>query len=153
MHLPWNQYHGGPAKSKEKKGTTRHHITSTMLLDFLDGESDRHINQIMLLILLLHYYNSLRDCHYLFCSAIVLPREAAWRKLYKMADDSSFLHMTGLNWHAFRCLLQYLFDDDEIVTCCRCGRPRLFGADRYLGLLFFIWEAECNTSICVLFLG
>ena len=80
----------------KKKGTTRHHITSTMLLDFLDGKSDHRMNWIMLLILLLHYYNSLRDCHYLLRSAVVLPREVPWRKLYKKADESSFLHMTGL---------------------------------------------------------
>ncbi len=149
MHLPWNRYYGGPAKSREEKGP---HITSTMLLDFINGESDRRINRVMLLILLLIYYNSLRDRHYLLRAAIVYPHEAPWRKLYKKADDSSFLHMTGLNRHAFKCLLWYLFDDDEIANRRRRGRPCSLGADGYLGLLLFIWEVRCNTSICVLFL-
>jgi hypothetical protein len=43
--------------------------------------------------------------------------------------------MMGLNRHAFRCLLQYLFDDDEIVTRRRRGRPHSLGPVGYLGLL------------------
>jgi hypothetical protein len=135
-----------------KKGTTRHHITSTMLLDFLDGESNCRMNWIMLLILLLHYYNSLRNCHYLLRLAVVLPGEALWRKLYKKADDSSFLHMTGLNRHAFRCFLQYLFDDDEIVTHCRHERPCSLGPDGYLGLLlFYLGSTMQYKHLCLIF--
>ncbi len=138
-----------PQNLEKKRNHTCHHITSTMLLNFLNGESDRCMNWIMLLIHLLNYYNSLRNSHYLLCSAGVSPHEAPWRKLYEKADD---LHMTGLNRHAFKCLLWYLFDDDEINSHRRRGRPRSLGADGYLGLLLFIWEVQCNTSICVLFL-
>jgi hypothetical protein len=149
MHLPWNRYRDGPAKSK-KKGTSRHHITPTMPL--LDGESDRHLNRILLLILLLQFYNSIRNRHYLLRSAIVVPREAPWRKLYKRADDTSFLHMTGLNRRAFRSLLQYLFDEDEIVPRRRRGRPRLLGPDGYLGLLLFYLGSTMNYKhLCLIF--
>jgi hypothetical protein len=123
-----------------------------MLLDFLNGESDRRMNRIMLLILLLHYYNSLRDRHYLLCSAVVLPHEALWRKLYKKADNLSFLHMMGLNRHAFRCLLQYLFDDDDIVSCCRRERPCSLDADGYLGLLlFYLGSTMQYKHLCLIF--
>jgi hypothetical protein len=108
-----------------------------MLLDFLDGESDCRLKRILLLILLLQYYNSICDRHYLLCQAVVDPRVSPSRKLYKHADDSSFLHMTGLNRHAFRLLLEYLFDDDGIVPCGRRGRPCSLGPDGYLGLLLF----------------
>jgi hypothetical protein len=67
-----------------------------MLLDFLDSESDRRLKQILLLILLLQYYNSIRNRPDLLRQAVVDPRVSPWRKLYKHADDSSFLHMTGL---------------------------------------------------------
>ncbi len=100
----------------------------------LDGESNRPLNRILLLILLLQFYNSIRNCHYLCCFAVVVPHEAPWRKLYKRADDTLFPHMMGLNRRAFRSLLQYLFDDDKIVPCCRRGRPHLLGPDGYLGL-------------------
>jgi hypothetical protein len=123
-----------------------------MLLDFLDGESDRPMNQIMLLILLLSYYNSLRDRHYLLRLAVVSPHEAPWRKLYEKADDLSFLHMTSLNRHAFKCLLQYLFDDDEIVSHRRRGRPRSLGADGYLGLLlFYLGSTMQYKHMCLIF--
>jgi hypothetical protein len=123
-----------------------------MLLDFINGESDRRINRVMLLILLLIYYNSLRDRHYLLRAAIVYPHEAPWRKLYEKADDSSFLHMTGLNRHAFKCLLWYLFDDDEIVSRRRRGRPRSLGADGYLGLLlFYLGSTMQYKHLCLIF--
>jgi hypothetical protein len=124
-----------------------------MLLDFLDGESNCCIKQILLLILLLQYYNSICNRHYLLCQAVVDPRVSPWRKLYEHADNSSFLHMTGLNHHAFRLLLEYLFDDDVIIPCRRRGLPCSLGPEGYLGLLLFIWEAQCNMSISVLFLG
>jgi hypothetical protein len=123
-----------------------------MLLDFINGESDRRINRVMLLILLLIYYNSLRDRHYLLRAAIVYPHEAPWRKLYEKADDSSFLHMTGLNRHAFKCLLWYLFDGDEIVSRRRRGRPRSLGADGYLGLLlFYLGSTMQYKHLCLIF--
>jgi hypothetical protein len=60
--------------------------------------------------------------------------------------------MTGLNWHAFRCLLQYLFDDDEIVTRRRCGRPCSLGPDGYLGLLlFYLGSTMQYKHLCLMF--
>jgi hypothetical protein len=69
-----------------------------------------------------------------------------------MADVLSFLHMTGLNRHAFWCLFWYLFDDDEIVTCCRRERPCLLGTDGYLGLLLFYLGSTMNCKhLCLIF--
>ncbi len=124
-----------------------------MLLDFLDGESNHRLKQILLFILLLQYYNDICNCHYLLCQALVDPRVSPWRKLYKHADNSSFLHMTGLNRCAFRSLLEYLFDDDNIVPCRRRGRLVHWALTGILVCFFFIWEAHCNISISVLFLG
>ncbi len=67
----------------------------------------------------------------------MVPCEAPWRKLYESAEDSLFLHMTGLNRHAFRSLLEYLFDNEKIVPHCRHEQPRSLGPDGYLGLLLF----------------
>jgi hypothetical protein len=123
-----------------------------MLLNFLDGESDRRLNRILLLILLLQYYNSIRDRHYLHRQAVVVPREAPWRKLYESAEDSSFLHLTVLNRHAFRSLLEYLFDDDKIVPRRRCGRPCSLGPDGYLGLLlFYLGRTMQYKHLCLIF--
>ena len=124
-----------------------------MLLDFLDGESGRCLKRILLLILLLQYYNSIRNRHYLLCQALVDLHVSPWRKLYEHADNSSFLHMTGLNCHAFRSLLEYLFDDDNIVPRCRRGRLVHWALTGILVCSFFIWEAQCNISISVLFWG
>jgi hypothetical protein len=123
-----------------------------MLLDFLDGESDRRLKWILLLILLLQYYNSIHDRRYLLCQAVVDPHVSPWRKLYKHADNSSFLHMTGLNRCAFRLLLEYLFDNDDIVPRRRHGRPCSFFPDRYLGLLlFYLGSTMQYKHLCLIF--
>jgi hypothetical protein len=118
----------------------------------LDIESDRRLNRMLLLILLLQFYNSTRNRHYLLGSAVVVPGEAPWRKLYERADNTSFLHMTGLNRRTFRSLLQYLFDEDEIVPCCRRGWPCLLGPDGCLGLLLFYLGSTMNYKhLCLIF--
>jgi hypothetical protein len=82
----------------------------------------------------------------------VVPHEAPWRKLYESADDSSFLHKTGLNRRAFRSLLQYLFVEDKIVPRRRRGRPHLLGPDGYLGLLLFYLGSTMNYKhLCLIF--
>ena len=67
-----------------------------VLFDFMDDDQ-RRLRLVLLVVLLLQYHNSIRDRHYLHRSAIIAPRESPWRKLYKKGDDSSFLHVTGLN--------------------------------------------------------
>ncbi len=82
----------------------------------------------------------------------MVPREALWRKLYESADDSFFLHMMGLNRHAFRSLLEHLFDDEEIVPRCRRGRSRSLGSDGYLGLLlFYLGSTMQYKHLCLIF--
>jgi hypothetical protein len=114
---------------------------SIMILSFLD-EADCRLKQILLVILLMQYHNSIRDHNYLLHPAIVDPSKLPWRKLYENADATSFLHMTGLTQKAFRALLNYIFDVEEFVLHWRCGCPCSMGPDRYLGLLLFIWEAQ-----------
>jgi hypothetical protein len=105
-----------------------------------------------MLILLLQYYNSICNRHYLLRQAVVVPHEASWRKLYESADASLILHMTGLNRHAFMLLLEYLFDDDKIVPRCRHGRPCSLGPDGYLGLLLSYLESTMlYKHLCLIF--
>jgi hypothetical protein len=126
-----------------------HH--STMLLDFL-GESDRHLQRILLVILLIQYYNSIQDRHYFLHQAIVDPCKSPWRKLDEKADDSSFLHIKGLTRHAFRLLLEYLFDADDIVPHCRRQQPCSLGPDGCLGLLIFYLESAMHYKhLCLIY--
>jgi hypothetical protein len=129
--------------------TRTHH--STMLLDFL-GESVCRLQWILLVILLIQYFNSICDCHYLLHQAVVDPHESSCRNIYDNADNSSFFHMTGLTRRAFRLLLEYLFDADNIVPRCRHGRPCSLGPDRYLGLLLFNLESKMHYKhLCFIF--
>ena len=78
-----------------------------MVLLLLQIEEDRRrLEMVLLVVLLLQYHNSIRNRHYLHRSAIVQPRESPWMKLYMSADDSSFLHMTGLNRQSFAEILE-----------------------------------------------
>jgi hypothetical protein len=117
-----------------------------VLFDWLtrDDHDDSLLHQVLLIVLLLQYHNSIRDCHILHHSAILLPQHSPWKKLYKSADASSFLHMTGLTRHAFGSLLDYLFYLEEEIARCR--------RDRYLGLLSFYLSSKMSYShICLIF--
>jgi hypothetical protein len=110
------------------------------------------LQQIFLGILLIQYFNSICDCHNLLHAAIVDPRESPWRKHYEKADDSSFLHMTGLTRRAFRSLLEYLLGTDKIVPHHRRGRPHSLGPDGYLGLLlFYLGSTMHYKHLCLIF--
>ena len=122
-----------------------------ILLNFVDA-ANRRLQRILLVILLIQFHNNIRYRHYLLRPAIVDPRQSAWKNLYENADPTSFLHMTGLTCDAFRALLDYLFDVEDIIQCRRCGRPRSLGPDGYLGLLLFYLESTMNNEhLCLIF--
>ncbi len=113
--------------------------SSTMVLFqwLTDDDNEPCLHQFLLIILLLHYHNSICNRHYLHCSAILDPQRSPWKKLYKNADMTSFLHMMGLTHGAFASLLDYLFDLEEMDICCRWGRLCSLSLNGYLGLLLF----------------
>jgi len=122
------------------------------MLLLLGHGDNRRLEMVLLLVLLLKYHNSIRGRHYLHWSAIVLPEHSPWSKLYMDADDSSFLHMTGLNREAFRALLEKNFDLDAIVRNRPCGRPRSLNPDGYLGLLlFYLGSMMTSKHLCLIF--
>ena len=96
-----------------------------VLLALFIEEDRRRLEMVLLVVLLLQYHNSIRDRHYLHRSAIVQPLQSPWMKLYTSGDDSSFLHMTGLNRQAFTELLEYIFDLEAIVQCSLQGYDRI----------------------------
>ena len=121
-----------------------------VLVDFID-DNQRRLHLLLLVVLLLQYHNNIRDRHYLLQLAIIHPRESPWKRLYKHEDDDSFLHLTGLNQHAFGMLLEYIFDLEEF-TRRRCRRPRSIGPDGYLGLLLFYLGSTMNYKhLCLIF--
>ena len=121
-----------------------------VLFDFID-DNQRRLHLLLLIVLLLQYHDNIRDHHCLLQSAIVDPRESPWKRLYKHGDDHSFLHLTGLNRHAFQMLLEYIFDLGEF-TRRRRGRPRSLGPDGYLGLVLFYLGSTMNYKhLCLIF--
>ncbi len=73
-----------------------------VLFAFFNGDDNRwRLNQILLVILLLQYQNNIWHRHYLLRLAVLPPQESPWKNLYKKADGTSFLHLTGLSQHAF----------------------------------------------------
>jgi hypothetical protein len=119
----------------------------------LDNENEPRLHWVLIIMLLLLYRNSLRNCHYLHWLAILELQRSPWKKLYKNGDSKSFLHMTGLTHRAFGLLLDYHFDLEEIAFCYRRGLPPSLDPDRYLGYFCFILVARCSTDIFALFLA
>ncbi len=114
-----------------------------MLFKFVDDNA-QHLRRLLLLILLVHLHNKIRDRHILLRQALVQPLDSPWTKLYQFADPLSFLHMTGLTRPTFAMLLDYLFDLEDIVRRRRRGRPQLLGPEGFLGLLLFYLGSTMN---------
>jgi hypothetical protein len=122
-----------------------------VLFEFLDDNQER-IRHILLIVLLIHLHNTIRNRHYLLCRAIVPPSKSPWRKLYDHADELSFLHITGLNCHAFAMLMEHVFDMEAILARRHRGHPCLLGPEGYLGLLLFYLGSTMNTKhLCPIF--
>ena len=111
-----------------------------MLFQFVDDNAKR-LRRLLLLILLIHFHNNIRDRHILFCPALVQPLDSPWTKLYQSADPESFLHMTGLTQPTFAMLLDYLFDLEDIVHRRRHGVLGCWALKGVLVCFYFIWEA------------
>ena len=104
-----------------------------------------HLN-IVILITAITFYNSLRSRHYLKRQAIVPPQLSSWSYLYKNADESSFLHLTGYSRCAFENLKGILFEGVEYNTT---GRPELLDHAGKLGLyLFFVGSTMEIKYLC-----
>jgi hypothetical protein len=125
--------------------------SSTMVhLDFVKDDQQR-IRHILLIVLLIHFHNTIRDPHLLLRKAIVCPSKLLWRKLYDHADESSFLHVTGLNRRAFAMLMEHVFDLEALARR-RHGCPCLLGPEGYLGLLLFYLGSTMNYKhLCLIF--
>jgi hypothetical protein len=125
--------------------------SSTMVLfEFVENDQER-IRHILSIVLLIHLHNTIRDRHFLLRKAIVPPSKSPWRKLYDHADESSFLHVTGLNRRAFAMLMEHVFDLEALASRRR-GRPRLLGPEGYLGLLLLYLGSTMNTKhLCLIF--
>ena len=122
-----------------------------VLFDFID-DNQWHLHLLLLIVFLLQYHNNIRDRHCLLRSAIVQPQESPWRSLYINADETFFLHMTGLSRNAFSILLDYLFDLDDIARRCRHGCLHSLYPDGYLGLLLFYLGSSMNYKhFCIIF--
>jgi hypothetical protein len=116
-------------------------------------DAQRHcLWHLLLIILLVQYHNSICHRSYLLCQAILQPHESPWKKLYMQADDTSFLHMTRLNQEAFRFLIQYLFNLEDIAHHRHQRRPCMLCPDGYLGLLLFYLGSTMNAKhLCLIF--
>jgi hypothetical protein len=116
-----------------------------VLFEFVENDQER-ICLILMMVLLIHLHNTIRDRHFLLRKGSVPLSKLPWRKLYNHADKLSFLHITGLNRHAFAMLMNCMFDLEALARRRR-GRTRLLGLEGYPGLLLFYLGSTMNTSI------
>ena len=129
-------------------------FTSTMVLfTFFDGDDNRrHLNQILLIILLLQYHNNIRHRHCLLWLAVLPLQESPLKNFYEKADPTSFLHLTGLSRCDFVMLMDYLFDLENMAQHWPHGWPPSFGPEGYVRLLlFYLCSTMSYKHLCMIF--
>jgi hypothetical protein len=118
-----------------------------------DNDWER-LRRVLMVVLLFQLHNSIRTRHYLHRPAVVSPSDLPWQRLYEQADQSSFLHMTGLTRQCFVMLLSALFDHEDILPHLRHrrGRPGSLRPEGCLGLLLFYLRSTMNHKhLCLIF--
>ena len=109
------------------------------------------LKYVVLVIILGHYFNSMRDRHKLTRSAIQPPSLAPWFRVMNWADDSSFLDITGFSRAAFMRLEGDLFPDGHVVGTKR-GRPCELDERGQLGLYLLFCNSRMQQKfICLIF--
>lgn len=102
-----------------------------------------------LFLLVLNYYNNLRDRKYVIRRALQLPHDSAWTHLRLHGDNRSFLTITGLSRRAFGTLHGILF---PVVGGVRMGRPPQITSVDKLGMyLLFLGSRMTIDELCLIF--
>ena len=99
-------------------------------------------------------YNSIRagGRHVLKRNALVNPRFSPWKRLLNCGDEGSFIEMTGLNFDAFRDLVNLVATEDELLRRRRVGRPKHQDIQDEIGLyLFFVNSTMRAKHLAMLF--
>ena len=111
------------------------------------------LQQVVLLLVTVHHYNTLRDKGNLYRQAVLLPEHSAWQHLFDNADDTSFLLMTGVSRDVFHMLLNILYPNQRIDSAGRRkGRPHSLLPHAELGLfLFFVGSTMNIKHLCLIF--
>lgn len=111
------------------------------------------LQQVVLLLVTVHHYNTLCNKGNLYCQAVLLPEHSAWQHLFDNADDTSFLLMTGVSRDVFHMLLNILYPNQRIDSAGRRkGRPRSLLPHAELGLfLFFVGSTMNIKHLCLIF--
>ena len=93
------------------------------------------------------YYNSLRNRSSLRRKAVLPPSQSPWAYLCPNADDSSFLHLTGMLRRDFEKMKDILFDEE---------RDRPSSLVSYLALVPRLLLLSCSSlraSLLILYLS
>ena len=110
------------------------------------------IKNLMALVLLACYHDSICVRSYLLRAALVPPSLSPWRKLYDEGDSSSFLHVTGLTREAFDSLLYVVTPPGHLMRRRRRGRPWSPPPDGMLGLLLCYLGSQMTMKwLCLIF--
>lgn len=94
-------------------------------------------------------YNSCRPRSYLHRCAVLLPQKAPWMRVYRYADEISFLELLGMSRSAFNTLKRVVFLHDIPK---RTGRKGLLNNHGKLGLLLFYLSSTMRLKeLCLIF--
>ena len=118
-----------------------------MLFQFVD-DNGQHLWRLLLLMLLIQFHNSICECHILFPPVIVHQKTLPvfWPCLLSTHNGFYPTNFWSAYWLPIWPWGLCPLSPTRTALFVRPWRVSWPAS-------FFIWEAQCNTSICVCFLG
>ena len=106
---------------------------------------------VLATVVIILWYNSLREQYYVRKRALVHPRFSPWTRLLNLGDEGSFITLTGFNFTSFRLMVDILNPTvvEASITACRPSALDFVGQ---LGLFLFFCNSNLKIKhLCMLF--
>ena len=106
---------------------------------------------VLATVVIILWYNSLREQYYVRKRALVHPKFSPWTRLLNLGDEGSFITLTGFNFASFRLMVDIL-NPTVVEASNTAGRPSALDFVGQLGLFLFFCNSNLKIKhLCMLF--
>jgi hypothetical protein len=107
-----------------------------------------HQHQILAVlatVVIILWYNSLREQYYVRKRALVHPKFSPWTRLLNLGDEGSFITLTGFNFASFRLMVDIL-NPTVVEASNTAGRPSALDFFGTIGSFSFLLQQQSQNQ-------